>query len=146
MTWYSLPSAWSPQPRNRPRKKRPVTVLVDDSMVTNAGQSGISVDKPLTIFCRSQCLHNASPLGMIAVDCDLNADGIHTAKPSTPPMESTLSCPVCLCPLNEPSSTTCGHVFCNSCIATAIEKQKKCPTCRKKLNKRNFHRIYLPSH
>ncbi|KAJ3701564.1 hypothetical protein LUZ61_005269 [Rhynchospora tenuis] len=65
--------------------------------------------------------------------------------PLPPPKEPTFSCPVCLSQLSEPCSTTCGHVFCQSCIKTAIQAQKKCPTCRKKLTNKGFHRLYLPN-
>ncbi|PKA60944.1 Peroxisome biogenesis factor 10 [Apostasia shenzhenica] len=46
--------------------------------------------------------------------------------------------------LKEPSSTICGHVFCHECITMAVNKLKKCPTCRRKLNKKSIHRIFLP--
>ncbi|KAJ3671895.1 hypothetical protein LUZ60_007974 [Juncus effusus] len=62
-----------------------------------------------------------------------------------PPKEPTFTCPVCLNQLTEPCSTICGHVFCQSCIKASIQAQKKCPTCRRKLNKNNFHRVYLPN-
>ncbi|XP_078167019.1 uncharacterized protein LOC144561798 isoform X2 [Carex rostrata] len=65
--------------------------------------------------------------------------------PRAPPKEPTFSCPVCMNALVEPSSTICGHIFCKECIKASIQAQKKCPTCRKQLNMKNFHRVYLPS-
>lgn len=59
--------------------------------------------------------------------------------------EATFTCAVCWCPLKEETSTICGHIFCSECIRTAIKAQKKCPTCRRKLTRRNIHRVYLPT-
>lgn len=63
----------------------------------------------------------------------------------------TMHCPVCLDSFANISrsgrqlkSTICGHVFCNVCIQHALELSKKCPTCRRKLNSRNIHSLYLP--
>ena len=48
-----------------------------------------------------------------------------------------LKCPICLCTLHKPVSTTCGHNFCQSCLAHSIrcEGPKKCSICRKALSK-----------
>ncbi|KAH7573013.1 hypothetical protein ACOSP7_006415 [Xanthoceras sorbifolium] len=55
------------------------------------------------------------------------------------------SCPICIGPLKEATTTKCGHIFCKGCIETAIAAQSKCPTCRQKLGKRGIFRVYLPS-
>ena len=41
------------------------------------------------------------------------------------------------------TSTTCGHVFCDKCIRSAVQMQNKCPTCRKKLSLKQLHPIFL---
>lgn len=61
------------------------------------------------------------------------------------PKEPTFTCPVCMNTMVEPSSTICGHVFCKGCIRAAIQVQKRCPNCRRKLTVNNFHRVYLPN-
>ncbi|KAF7032357.1 hypothetical protein CFC21_043536 [Triticum aestivum] len=61
------------------------------------------------------------------------------------PREPKFSCPVCKNELVDASSTICGHIFCQKCIEASIQAQKKCPTCRRKLTMRSFHRIYLPT-
>lgn len=66
-------------------------------------------------------------------------------KVAPPPKEPAFTCSVCLNKLEQASTTTCGHVFCENCIKTAIKAQKKCPTCRKKLGPRSYHRVYLPT-
>ncbi|XP_064934520.1 uncharacterized protein LOC135582540 isoform X4 [Musa acuminata AAA Group] len=58
--------------------------------------------------------------------------------------EPAFTCPVCMDALVEAASTICGHIFCLKCIKASIQAQKKCPTCRRKLTKNNFHRVYLP--
>lgn len=46
---------------------------------------------------------------------------------------------------NTPAATTCGHLFCYSCIHKwiVIKKKKSCPFCIKKLTKTKFHKLYL---
>eukprot|EP00252_Welwitschia_mirabilis_P013264 TRINITY_DN29230_c0_g1_i1.p1 TRINITY_DN29230_c0_g1~~TRINITY_DN29230_c0_g1_i1.p1 ORF type:complete len:192 (+),score=39.76 TRINITY_DN29230_c0_g1_i1:404-979(+) len=59
--------------------------------------------------------------------------------------EIKLICAICMNNMEEETSTICGHIFCKSCITSAIQIQKKCPTCRRKLTRSNIHRIYLSS-
>ncbi|XP_074643085.1 E3 ubiquitin-protein ligase RNF4-like isoform X2 [Tubulanus polymorphus] len=61
-----------------------------------------------------------------------------------------VSCPVCLDNYRQIRaskrtlmSTVCGHVFCSECINGAINIQRRCPTCRKKLNKKQIHPLFL---
>lgn len=39
-------------------------------------------------------------------------------------------CTLCLEPLKDPSVTTCGHVFCWSCIRDWLAERAECPLCR----------------
>uniref|UniRef100_A0A453GBG5 RING-type domain-containing protein n=1 Tax=Aegilops tauschii subsp. strangulata TaxID=200361 RepID=A0A453GBG5_AEGTS len=55
------------------------------------------------------------------------------------------SCPVCWNELIDASSTICGHIFCQKCIEASIQAQKKCPTCRRTLTMKDFHRVHLPT-
>lgn len=46
------------------------------------------------------------------------------------------TCPVCMDePLATPALTSCGHLFCVSCIQQCKQTQGKCPVCRKSLTK-----------
>lgn len=62
---------------------------------------------------------------------------------SEPSKEIKLTCAICMDTMKDETSTVCGHLFCKKCITTAIQAQKKCPTCRKKLASNQIHRIYL---
>lgn len=64
--------------------------------------------------------------------------------------KSTLTCPVCMDTAQQFETggrklvtTVCGHVFCNSCIRNAIQRQHKCPTCRKKLSLKQYHELFV---
>lgn len=39
-------------------------------------------------------------------------------------------CTLCLEPMKDPSVTTCGHVFCWTCILDWIDEKPECPLCR----------------
>jgi len=35
------------------------------------------------------------------------------------------------------------HVFCDACLKASVKASRRCPTCRKALQPRQIHRIYL---
>lgn len=72
-----------------------------------------------------------------------------TSEPSQM-SDDVMTCAICMDDFNQIkkakrqlTSTTCGHVFCNPCIASSLRAQAKCPTCRKKLTKKQLHPIFL---
>lgn len=72
--------------------------------------------------------------------------GASAAVPERPSTPEGWSCPICLeskTAVPEIMSTTCGHIFCGTCIRSAVRIHKKCPTCRKKLTVKQFHKIFL---
>ncbi|KAK7080841.1 hypothetical protein SK128_020132 [Halocaridina rubra] len=71
--------------------------------------------------------------------------------PSPPPVEQpTISCLVCLDSVatihtsgRSLCSTTCGHVFCSTCISEVVKQRKQCPVCRKRLTKKQYHPLFI---
>ncbi|KAI0766236.1 hypothetical protein BC629DRAFT_1293117 [Irpex lacteus] len=55
-----------------------------------------------------------------------------------------VSCPLCLEAPTATSATRCGHIFCTSCIKTALSKKKMCPVCRDFSSPKDLRKIYLP--
>jgi len=60
-----------------------------------------------------------------------------------------LQCPICLDPLRglpswkEVHSTPCGHLFCNTCLVTALRSAWQCPTCRRRTRAEEAIKIFL---
>uniref|UniRef100_A0A7S0M3H0 RING-type domain-containing protein n=1 Tax=Cryptomonas curvata TaxID=233186 RepID=A0A7S0M3H0_9CRYP len=55
-----------------------------------------------------------------------------------------MECVVCLEPIKQPSSTKCGHIFCDGCIRKWLEASKRlCPACRKPVNPKDLRRLFL---
>jgi len=60
-----------------------------------------------------------------------------------------LQCPICLDPLRglpswkEVLSTPCGHLFCNTCLVTALRSAWQCPTCRRRTRAEEAIKIFL---
>ncbi|XP_010547106.1 PREDICTED: E3 ubiquitin-protein ligase RNF4 isoform X3 [Tarenaya hassleriana] len=67
------------------------------------------------------------------------------SKPPPPREEPKFTCPICMSPFTQETSTKCGHIFCSECIKMAISSQGKCPTCRKKVTAKDLIRVFLPA-
>ncbi|OJD17764.1 hypothetical protein AJ78_02173 [Emergomyces pasteurianus Ep9510] len=57
------------------------------------------------------------------------ANPTHAALAWVPPGQQR-KCTLCLEPYKDPSVTTCGHVFCWSCIRDWVREKPECPLCR----------------
>ncbi|XP_022158096.1 E3 ubiquitin-protein ligase RNF4 isoform X2 [Momordica charantia] len=75
---------------------------------------------------------------------NLEASNSSLKEKPVPPKEPKFSCPICMGPLVEETSTRCGHIFCKACIKAAIAVQSKCPTCRKRVTAKELIRVFLP--
>ncbi|XP_010442308.1 PREDICTED: LON peptidase N-terminal domain and RING finger protein 3 [Camelina sativa] len=79
------------------------------------------------------------------VEVDMLSRLSRSKAPAPPPEEPKFTCPICMCAFTEEMSTKCGHIFCKGCIKTAISRQAKCPTCRKKVTAKELIRVFLPA-
>ncbi|KAF8706115.1 zinc-RING finger domain, partial [Rhizoctonia solani] len=61
---------------------------------------------------------------------------------STHPPTPRIMCPICLDPAQEITSTLCGHIFCASCIKSALSLREACPVCNRAISRWSTHPIY----
>ncbi|KAF5726579.1 E3 ubiquitin-protein ligase RNF4 isoform X2 [Tripterygium wilfordii] len=143
----SSPGAFAEATKNSRRNRRIIVLDVDSGQTTYVG------DTPRVK--RTKVLQNQTNFHCeLYINCGTSSkskrdDAINMAEPSMrpppAPKEPTFSCPICFGPLVEEMSTKCGHIFCKTCIKTAIGKQAKCPTCRKKVTVKELIRVFLPT-
>ena len=63
---------------------------------------------------------------------------IRFTKPSA--ISKHLYCIICSYPFQNPQRLNCGHTFCSDCIHSWLKKNKTCPHCRAKLNRKAISR------
>ncbi|XP_018685150.2 uncharacterized protein LOC103993493 isoform X1 [Musa acuminata AAA Group] len=143
-----------PLRRNHSRRDHPVTVVLDEDPKTNLRRSGEQVVRS-SLNTSNKRYKSSTSTAVTSYDLylgleeDYNSKRKNMMKSKLEPAEvirkePAFTCPVCMDALVEAASTICGHIFCLKCIKASIQAQKKCPTCRRKLTKNNFHRVYLP--
>lgn len=137
-----------PQARNqRRRRNRTEVIVIEEDEETRSAHSGVQVEIVSSHNCRNQP-QRAQPKSTINSRESYVAGkkASKTKKVEEPPKEPTFSCPICMSEIVSPFSTTCGHIFCEQCIKTAIGVRKICPTCRTKLSYKNsIHKVILPA-
>jgi len=75
-------------------------------------------------------------------------DLTNSPRPTSRPLDP-LQCPVCLDLLRvlpewkEVVTTPCGHLFCSTCLATALRSVWQCPTCRGRTQPGEAIKIFL---
>ncbi|CAL9144484.1 unnamed protein product [Musa hybrid cultivar] len=148
-----------PLGRNHFRRNQPVTMILEEDLETDLRQPVIIVEEQVANSPMNTRNKRArSSTSRTAIDCDHypdleeehNAKRKNVIKSKPEPVkvltrEPIFTCPVCMDALVEPASTICGHIFCLKCIKASVQAQKKCPTCRRQLTMKSFHRVYLPS-
>lgn len=62
----------------------------------------------------------------------------------------SVQCPVCLESLSSIKrsgcdllSTVCGHIFCSRCLPASLKASGKCPSCRRRIGAKEFHKIFI---
>jgi len=77
------------------------------------------------------------------------SEGEEAQTPGPGTWNSDLSCPVCWDPLTALEgertvlATPCGHLFCSTCLAGALQTSSSCPNCRSTVTLKSCNRIYL---
>ncbi|KAI8986654.1 hypothetical protein BD414DRAFT_415840 [Trametes punicea] len=74
---------------------------------------------------------------------DTSCVALPQEKPPPPASACLLNCPVCIEPTSTPTATSCGHVFCSSCIRRALRVERKCPVCRRNAIPAELRRLFL---
>nr|XP_012592860.1 E3 ubiquitin-protein ligase RNF4 isoform X2 [Microcebus murinus]XP_012592861.1 E3 ubiquitin-protein ligase RNF4 isoform X2 [Microcebus murinus] len=118
--------------RRRPRRNaRRLRQDHADSCVVSSDDEELSRDRD--VYVTTHTPRNAR---------DEGATGV---RPS-----GTVSCPICMDGYSEIVqngrlivSTECGHVFCSQCLRDSLKNANTCPTCRKKINHKRYHPIYI---
>nr|4AP4_A Chain A, E3 UBIQUITIN LIGASE RNF4 [Rattus norvegicus]5AIT_A Chain A, E3 UBIQUITIN-PROTEIN LIGASE RNF4 [Rattus norvegicus]5AIU_A Chain A, E3 UBIQUITIN-PROTEIN LIGASE RNF4 [Rattus norvegicus] len=99
------------------------------------------------VFC-SQCLRDSLKNANTCPTCrkKINHKRYHPIYIGS----GTVSCPICMDGYSEIVqngrlivSTECGHVFCSQCLRDSLKNANTCPTCRKKINHKRYHPIYI---
>ncbi|KAL6967998.1 hypothetical protein U1Q18_033801 [Sarracenia purpurea var. burkii] len=134
--------------KNNSRRSRGSTIVVDVDSEERTYMVGPNYPKQRRRVPSNQAFINCDLLINLEGSSNAMRENVRSLEPSpssSPPKEPTFNCPVCMGPLIEETSTKCGHIFCKSCIKTAIAAQGKCPTCRRKVTMKTTHRVYLPA-
>ena len=55
-------------------------------------------------------------------------------------------CSICMDNFNNPTLTTCGHIFCLDCIKLCLNSKRMCPLCKKEISNKDLLVINTPKH
>lgn len=71
-------------------------------------------------------------IGVRATTPEASIGLLHSVDSSIDDLRALISCRVCVRPLYEPYTISCGHTFCYSCLSQwfANSTKKTCPDCR----------------
>ncbi|CAO2181925.1 unnamed protein product [Urochloa humidicola] len=142
-----------PQARQQSARTVRRIVILDDDSETNPEPTGDALDEHVNTLLSlgtNRMLDppratNTCPVISLVDTPEVNFFKELPEPVKEAPKEPKFTCPICMNELTEAASTVCGHIFCQKCIKAAIQAQKKCPTCRRSLNKNQHHRVYLPT-
>jgi peroxin-10 len=103
-----------------------VEVSLDPNAYTSNNALLIPSESPMHTADQRRLARLTHTPVVIEPRCDLSS------KNTLPWLEGRQArkCTLCLEPMKEPSVTTCGHVFCWSCIGDWCREKPECPLCR----------------
>ncbi|KAM9087173.1 E3 ubiquitin-protein ligase RNF4 isoform 2-T5 [Megaptera novaeangliae] len=133
-------SAGTRRPRRNARRLRQEHA---DSCVLSSDDEELPRDRD--VYVTTHTPRNAREEAATGLSLPHPASGQPAILPS-----GTVSCPICMDGYSEIVqngrlivSTECGHVFCSQCLRDSLKNANTCPTCRKKINHKRYHPIYI---
>ncbi|XP_022033282.2 E3 ubiquitin-protein ligase RNF4-like [Helianthus annuus] len=115
----------------------------DDAGSSRRARETYTFDSESEISARNQqsdpLEHNLQPSTVIT---ESHVAPVAPLPPPSPPLP-TYTCPICLGPMTEETTTRCGHIFCKGCIKSSLSTGDKCPICRHRITPRGLHRLYF---
>jgi len=120
------------------------TVDLTDSPMTAPG-TVFSTNMPASVSTNASVSTAASASSPLT---DSSSPAVTSS--ASPGSTALIRCPVCLDDLQKirsaqktVMSTVCGHLFCSSCLPICLRESRRCPTCRRFLNARDIHPIFI---
>ncbi|KAI8890423.1 LON-domain-containing protein, partial [Backusella circina FSU 941] len=85
--------------------------------------------------CVSKTCRHCQRLHTAPIHPNVTLQSIQVIVHSHPPnlaaaLSSVTECPICCTRFTLPTTTLCGHVFCNNCLVRSLDHQRFCPFCR----------------
>ena len=117
--WANTPFHLARLPPN-PRTPLHPPVMVD---LTNSPINHLDRNPPSL----QQDLDTTSSPGNISLQCPVCLDNVKTIKRTDRGLMSTV----------------CGHIFCSKCLPASIKTNGRCPTCRRVLVIKDYHKIFI---
>jgi len=105
------------------------TAHATDSISTSIGFMMAVSYLALKLFCMQLTLTNWYNSGKYL--CRLSAVGTVPSKSDLAGKDS--NCAICYAPFSSPIKLNCGHIYCEDCISTWLDKEHTCPMCRAKV-------------
>merc|ERR1719209_2747089 len=119
----------------------------DDQVLVEAQDEEAEGGEDINAVAAQGGYAEVAEMGDLASPLSATIDLTDSPRPSRP--LDPLQCPVCLDLLRglpdwkEVMSTPCGHLFCSTCLATALRSVLQCPTCRRRTFPGGARRIFL---
>lgn len=89
--------------------------------------------------CVGKTCQHCQRLHTTPIQPNVTLQSIQSIVHSHPPnlqaaLASATECPICCTRFTLPTTTLCGHVFCNNCLVRSLDHQRFCPFCRDPLD------------
>ena len=137
-------AGWRPQDHSQPQY-----VDLDDEEVVQITESPPVARLPWQVIDIAEISEEAGQTGGDGPGETLQSTDAVAQSPAANNEERTLQCPICLesllrlGPGESTLATSCGHLFCSSCLPTALAHSDSCPTCRTCLRGKPPTKIFL---